>query len=149
MAPVTDSDISRSTQAAWKAVFGSALEGAGPVKQPLNGHKPFLVARVHIIGSVQRSLTIVCPMEEARRLAAEFFHRAPEALEQALVEDVFGELANMIGGLIKRHLPHASKLSLPEVLKQGEDAQEKGTEAQALFASGRTPLAVRLAQNPS
>lgn len=148
MMPVTESDISRSTQAAWKAVFGRSLEG---LRGSTNGaaKKPHLVARVRLMGSIQRELLIACPMEEARLLAAGFFRKDAATLDAALVEDVFGELANMIGGLIKRHLPHSTRLSLPEILRGDLDDAGKETVAQALFQAGHAPLTVKLLQTPS
>ena len=141
---VTGTDISRSTQTAWKAVFGRPLASAPSAPRALRG-EPLLVARVRILGTPPRAILIVCPLEEARKTAAAFYSRDPASLDQALVEDVFGELANMIGGQIKRHFPSSARLSLPEIDRAGEDGAAEGkTVAEALFECGRSPLAVRL-----
>ena len=147
MTPVTESDISRSAQTAWKAVFGRPLSAAPA--SPGVPKTPLLIARVHILGAVPGTLLIVCPVEEARRTAAGFYNKDAAGMEEALVRDVFGELANMIGGLIKRHFPHSSRLSLPEVTEKSSDAAEGKTLVQAVFACGAGPLAVRLVQNLS
>lgn len=146
---VTGSDISRSTQMAWKAVFGRPLSSSSASPRTKRG-EPLLIARVKILGTPMSSVLIICPLEEARRTAAAFYSKDPAALEQALVEDVFGELANMIGGQIKRHFPSSSRLSLPEIDRAGADAAAEGsTVAEAVFECGRGPLSVRLVQNPS
>jgi hypothetical protein len=148
MTPVTESDISRSAQTAWKAVFGRALTAAEPSAAPAV-RPPLLVARVHILGAISGTLQVVCSVEEARRTAAGFYNKEASRVEEALVRDVFGELANMIGGLLKRHYPHSSRLSLPEVTEKSSDAGEGKTLAQVFFSCGAGPLAVRLLQNLS
>ena len=148
MSPITESDISRSFQAVWTSVFGQPLPAAPP--------RPFgapagraLVARVRILGEVQRTVVVVCSMDQARRLAAGFFGLDPASVEESLIRDVFGELANMVGGLVKRHFPTSCRLSLPDVREVRTDEPETGPSVQVLFDCGDAPLAVRLVQNPS
>jgi hypothetical protein len=148
MSLVTETDISRSAQAVWKSVFGHSLPSA-PLQRTTSVDERFLVAKVNISGDPSRSIVVVCPQEEARRLAALFFQVDVSTVKEPLIHDVFGELANMIGGLIKRHFPHSARLSLPEVKEAPfQDARQK-TVAQAFFECGSKPIAVRLVQNPS
>lgn len=148
MSQVTESDISRSAQAVWKSVFGHSLPSAPP-QRAASVNERFLVAKVSISGDPTRAILIVCPQEEARRLAAGFFQVDITAMKEPLIHDVFGELANMIGGLIKRHFPHSARLSLPEVKEAPFQDARQETLAQAFFECGTKPIAVRLVQNPS
>ena len=148
MSPVTESDISQSFQAVWTSVFGRPL----PAAPPSPAAAPFgraLVARVRILGEVQQTIAVVCSMEQARRLTAGFFGLDPASVEESLIRDVFGEVANMVGGLIKRHFSTPSRLSLPDVREVRTDEPEPGLSVQVLFACGDAPLAVRLVQNLS
>lgn len=149
MGPVTESDISRSTQTAWKAVFGSPLPVGAPPKPGAARAGRMLVAKVQILGGVSRTVLIACPWEEAHKVAARFYRTEDAALDDALVRDVFGELANMVGGLIKRHYPNASRLTLPEVREGGGEDAPGTVLVQAVFECGRSPLSVRLLQSPS
>jgi hypothetical protein len=149
VATVTGSDISRSTLTAWRAVFGASLREATARASAPAEHGTLLMARVLIQGDVDRALVVICPMKEARRLAAGFFQKDAEALEATLVADVFGELANMIGGLIKRQLPRSSRLSLPDILPPEKEPPARSTLAEAIFDCGQAPMAVRLVQTPS
>jgi hypothetical protein len=147
MIPVTQSDILKSTQEAWRAVFGKHLPplttGAPSMDDPI------LIARVRILDETSQSILVICPAKGAKLIAAGFFGRAASAIDTTLVHDVFGEIANMIGGLIKRHFPLTAKLSLPDVT-EGTDRKDADVILQAHFACGAgTPLAVRLVQNLS
>jgi hypothetical protein len=148
MSPVTESDISRSFQAVWTSVFGRPLPSA-PARPAAAPSGRAIVARVRISGEVEQSVVVVCSIEQARRLTAGFFGIDPASVEESLIRDVFGEVANMVGGLVKRHFPTPCRLSLPDVREVRTDEPETGPSVQVLFACGDTPLAVRLVQNLS
>lgn len=148
MTSVTPSDISQSTQAAWKAVFGIPLREIAAVDPIKKGDK-ILLSRVRILSDVSRSIVVICPLDRAREIAGGFFGKDPGDIETNLVHDVFGEIANMIGGLIKRHFPQSTRLSLPEVV---ETEQSNSTEllSQAVFVCQTGgALSVRFLQHHS
>jgi hypothetical protein len=148
MSSVTETDISRSFQAVWKSIFGGPLL-AVVKRSSVSAVGRAIVARVRISGDLPQAVVVVCSAEQARRLTARFFGLDPERVEESLVRDVFGEVANMIGGLIKRHYPTPCRLSLPEVKEVQTDEPEESPSVQAFFQCGDAPLAVRLVQTLS
>ena len=148
MSPVTESDISRSFQAVWASVFGGPMPAAAPRPAGAPSGRA-IVARVRISGDFQQTIVVVCSMDQARSLTARFFGLDPERVEKSLIRDVFGELANMGGGLIKRHFTTPCRLSLPEVIEVPRDEPETDPSVQAFFKYGDSPLAVRLVRTLS
>jgi hypothetical protein len=149
MSTVTESDISRSFQAVWASVFGGPLPAVPTRQAGTKAGRALVGARVRLMGEVPQSVVVVCSLEQARRLTAGFFGLDQGRVDDSLVRDVFGELANMIGGLIKRHFSTPCRLSLPEVREVQSDEPEAGPSVQAFFESGDAPVAVRLVQTPS
>jgi chemotaxis protein CheX len=144
MRALADVDIARSTQNAWKAVFGSPLAPKNGAVSP--SAAPRLVASIQILGNVPRVVVLDCPWEEARRVTAGFYNRDPKAVPEDLVKDMFGELVNMIGGQLKRFYPSSSRLSLPQVKESRASGttMETGVLQKAAFESGPAPVTVIL-----
>ncbi len=102
-----------------ETMFGLELEGpfAGDAVPALT-----LAGMVGLAGHEFRGmLQVACDEEGARKLAATLLG-GEELLgdDPAIVRDSLGELANMIGGSLKRQLDHsgsAIELSLPSVLE--------------------------------
>ncbi len=108
-----------------ETMFG--LEVEGPFAEdavPAGGAVPALTlaGMVGLAGHEFRGmLQVACDEEGARKLAATLLG-GEEMLgdDPAIVRDSLGELANMIGGSLKRQLDHsgsAIELSLPSVLE--------------------------------
>lgn len=70
-------------------------------------------ACVGVTGAWQGQIDVACSAELAHLAAAELFDVAVDAVSDADVRDVVGELANVVGGNVKSALPGPSVLSLP------------------------------------
>lgn len=85
-------------------------------EQPLSPSGDKLTAAVHMNGDWNGALLLECDCGEACRLAGRFLSiEAPETVNDD-VRDVFGELANMIGGNMKFLIAPGTHLSTPSVI---------------------------------
>lgn len=74
-------------------------------------------ASIQISGVWEGAIAVHCPVRLARRIAATMFGGE---IEDDLVQDALGEVANIIAGNVKRLLPGPCGLSLPTVV-EGRD----------------------------
>jgi chemotaxis protein CheX len=113
-----EEDLVGLTGSIWETVFGRAVE---PV--PMDGVLAALVgdvkvtACVTITGGWNGNVTIVLPLTAAVRAAADMFGMAEDELDDELVHDAVGELANIAGGNVKGMISEATKLGLPTVVR--------------------------------
>jgi chemotaxis protein CheX len=77
------------------------------------GLDPSAGAQVSIEGAFDGRVRVEMALPLARQLAAQMFMLGEDEVDDSLVDDALGELANIIGGNIKALLPSPSKLSLP------------------------------------
>lgn len=78
-----------------------------------------LTAAVQLAGDWNGAVTIECDPRQACLFAGRFVSmETPEAVDD-MVSDVFGELANMIGGNLKSALSRGIHLSTPSVMDGG------------------------------
>jgi chemotaxis protein CheX len=82
---------------------------------PLCAAPDRLSAAVHLSGEWNGAVIVECGQTEACRLAARFLSMDPPETVDDVVRDVFGELANMIGGNLKSVLSRGIRLSMPTV----------------------------------
>ena len=81
-----------------------------------------LAACIHIVGDWQGAAVIVMQHEIARYAASQMFSQPnDDDISEIMVADALGELANIIGGLIKSGLDGQNSLSLPVVVRGGLD----------------------------
>jgi chemotaxis protein CheX len=73
-------------------------------------------ATVSITGSWHGHLVYACSTLAAKRAAAAFLAMEVDEVGQEDIQDVLGELANIIGGNVKAMLPNGCFLSLPTVV---------------------------------
>jgi chemotaxis protein CheX len=71
---------------------------------------------VSITGSWHGHLVYACSTLAAKRAAAAFLAMEVDEVGQEDIQDVLGELANIIGGNVKAMLPNGCFLSLPTVV---------------------------------
>lgn len=81
-----------------------------------------LTSSVHLTGDWNGTVLLECSLQSACRFAGRFLSMdaPPEAVDD-VVRDVFGELANMIGGNLKCAMPGGGiRLSMPSVVDGGD-----------------------------
>ncbi len=91
---------------------------------PASDSPPRILATVHISGQWMGSVVLAFSIDTARA-AANAMLGIPEAdVNDADLQDVAAELANMVGGNLKSVLPAPSTLSLPTVVTGGDFDQK-------------------------
>ena len=75
-----------------------------------------LTAAVHLAGDWNGAVLVECNRGQACRFAGRFLSIEPPGSVDHVVRDVLGELANMIGGNLKRVLMRGIRLSMPSVV---------------------------------
>jgi len=116
---IEEADVCKITESVWSTTFGFDITKLAEV--PAATTEPVLTAFVLLAGGWDGALMIQCPTALARRCAAQMFDSPIDAVTDSDVNDALGELANMIGGNLKSHLPGACTLSLPAVV-DGHDS---------------------------
>ena len=75
---------------------------------------------VQIVGAWEGALIIDCPAELLRTAGSRMLGCTPEQVSDGDLQDVIGELTNIIAGNIKNDFPCECRLSLP-VVTEGTD----------------------------
>ena len=83
----------------------------------LHSGEPFLTSCIHISGQWEGAVTLDAPGDFARQAARIMFGRESSELTTPDIQDVLGELTNMISGNIKSILPGSDHLSLPTIVE--------------------------------
>lgn len=152
MAVLQEEDLVGLTGSIWETVFGRAVEPVAPrVLADAIAGTTAVTACVAITGGWQGSVEIVLPLAGALRAAADMFAMAESELDDDLVNDACGELANIAAGNIKGMIVEPTKLGLPTVVR-GTDytVAVPGTRVvcEAAFDCEGIPLRV-VVQSPS
>ncbi len=100
-----------------ESVFGTMMgleaSESGPPWFPGGGR---LTAAVHLRGDWNGAVLLECNRRQACRFAGSFLSIEPPEAVDAVVRDVLGELANMIGGNLKCVLTRGIRLSMPSIV---------------------------------
>jgi chemotaxis protein CheX len=75
-----------------------------------------LTSAVHLAGGWNGAVLLECDQRRACRFAGRFLSMDPFETVDNVVREVLGELANMIGGNLKRVLSQGIMLSMPSVM---------------------------------
>ena len=142
-------DLVGLTASIFEAVLGRTLE---PVDDDVpRASTEQVVSFVAITGEWEGSVGIVMSMTGATRAAADMFAMEEADLDEELVNDAVGELANIAAGNLKGMLVADCKLGLPTVVR-GTDFRVSvpGTRVvcEAAFQSDGEPVRV-LVQSPT
>jgi len=111
------SEVAQIVESVFDTMMGLELSEAGTPWCP-SGER--LTAVVHWIGAWNGAVLLECDRGLACRLAGRFLGMEPPDTVDEVVRDVFGELANMIGGNMKCVLTPGIHLSMPSVLDGGD-----------------------------
>lgn len=109
------------TQLVWTTVLGLEAEA-----RPEGDSPPELTMSVDISGSWDGTVSLSFPKGLARRLAAAMLACAEQDASASEVQDVVGELVNMVGGNVKGMMPGPSKLSVPRIESPDAVRREDG-----------------------
>ncbi|MCA9630625.1 MAG: chemotaxis protein CheX [Myxococcales bacterium] len=104
--------INEATGEVW-----STMLGAEPSPANATETEGFVSASVSISGAWNGTVLINCAAELASQVACTMFELEQEDLDDELIADALGEVANMIGGKLKGMLPAPSTLSMPTVIR--------------------------------
>jgi CheY-specific phosphatase CheX len=121
MADINSLDLATMIKTAAEEVFETMLSMSvavenGIEKVNVDGHR--YVGTVSVAGSVQGNLNLHVGQEFAKMITAEMLGSEPDEVETDELEDVIGELSNMIGGNVKSRLCDESftcQLSIPSI----------------------------------
>ncbi|MCA9640883.1 MAG: chemotaxis protein CheX [Polyangiaceae bacterium] len=97
-------------------VWSTMLEGE-PAPAELAPAESYVSASVSISGAWHGTVLINCSTDLASSVACSMFELEREDLDDELISDAIGELANMIGGALKCLIPGSCTLSMPTVIK--------------------------------
>ena len=116
-------EIEEFTKSIWNTMLGLMVQGnlsenAPAVAQAGDGR--VYVGRVDVSGGWQGAVVVQFNHALGRRAAAKMFECDASDVTDEEVEDVVGELVNMIGGNLKSLLPGPSNLSTPKVTAHEE-----------------------------
>jgi chemotaxis protein CheX len=114
-AEVNEDDLAEMVAQVWESYLDP--EGVSPLIPTYDENQPSEVhSSVSITGSWAGHVVYACSIQAARRAAAAFLAMEPDEVSQEDLEDVLGELANIVGGNVKAMLPPGALLSLPQVV---------------------------------
>ncbi len=127
----TQSELARIVEAVFENMIGMELV---PCPTPWSPNDSRLTAEVRMSGAWNGAVLLECD----RSLACEFTRRFLSAVESPpfndVVEDMLGELANMIGGNWKCSLGRSIHLSTPTVADGGSSPSTGAVEVQEQLA---------------
>jgi len=109
-----------AVESVWNDTLGLFVDVAPPTFGPRpNGN---LTGWVQILGEFEGAVTLQTTEAFMRQAAGVMFGAEPAAVSREELLDALGELANMVGGVLKAQLPGPSRLSLPTVADGDSDA---------------------------
>jgi hypothetical protein len=127
-----DHDIAGLTGAIWESMFDIGVFEVPVPPGPLAGNT--VTASVDITGEWTGTLAMTFPVGMCRQLASRMFRVADADLDDELVRDAVGELANIAGGNVKGMIDAETVLSLPAV-RHGGDHRADGLAGHLLAES--------------
>lgn len=106
--------IRQITETTWSSVLALDIQAATAASGA--GHGTTVTACVQITGAWEGSVIFHCGQALAARVGEAMFGLEPGAASEEEIRDAIGELANIIAGALKEHIPRPSQLSLPTVI---------------------------------
>ena len=114
MAIECEAEIRQFVTDTWSSLLGMK---ASPTDKPFkpNDKKNTLAGCVQIAGEWQGSITLYAPRELGKKVAATIYGLDQAEVNDQQIQDVIGEVTNIIAGNIKSILPSPCSISLPSV----------------------------------
>lgn len=114
MAPTVSAvDVQSIASDVWQALVGDAAmpSGGSPQQMPSDALRAWVI----IDGPWRGHVQLVCGRGTAAQMAAAVMGGEADQVAAEDVDDVLGELANVVGGAVKSLLPGSAALGLPRV----------------------------------
>lgn len=127
-------DVQTTTHQVWSSVLGMEVQTAAVDEAALR-EQHILAGCVEITGDHRLAIQMACPLALARMAGATMLMISEEELEQEMLQDAFGELCNLVGGLLKNKLGGRNKLSTPTIA-EGEHLNLRARGSHVLFQEG-------------
>lgn len=115
---LSDDDLFTLAETVWSSMLGLELARAGENDGKVGERT--ITSCVQITGDWEGACTIECSPKLATQFAATMFAMEPDELDEEMIRDAMGELANMTGGNVKGVAPGENTLALPTVT-EGEE----------------------------
>ncbi len=81
-----------------------------------------IVASVQITGEWEGAILVACPRSLGMVLASQMLGMEPDEIDDEMLRDAMGEIANMTGGSVKGVIPGSNTLTLPTVAEGAPDS---------------------------
>lgn len=109
---LTDEDLYCLAESVWLNILSTPIkraETASPVSLPA------MMSSVQITGDWEGAIVVACSKALGTHLATQMLGMEPDEIDDEMLRDVMGEIANMTGGSVKGVLPGLNTLTLPTV----------------------------------
>jgi chemotaxis protein CheX len=136
--PVDDEFMRELTHVVWTTVLGLDVEETAPGPTEVEE----ITTSIDISGAWEGTISLSFSRLLGRRLAAAMLDCPESEATPALIQDVVGELANVIGGNVKGVLPGPCKLSLPRVDAQATPQVSPNVDRRFCFDCAGQPFSV-------
>jgi len=117
---LSDDDLFELAQTVWTSILGLELERANDADGKVGDRT--VTSCVQITGEWEGAVTVACSKSLATQLASSMFAMEPDELDDEMIRDAMGEIANMTGGNVKGAAPGQNTLALPTVTEGEEGA---------------------------
>ena len=136
-------DVAEVTRNTWATMF--ELETS-----PRDGAEPAidLRAEIKISGAWTGRVVVGVPLELAESAASSMFACQADEISPEEIEDVIGELVNVVAGGVKATLEGENALGLPEVTRAKAMPASSEADRTVCFDCGDHRFVVRLAEDP-
>jgi chemotaxis protein CheX len=115
---LSNDDLFSIAETVWSSMLGLELSRADDVDGKVGERT--ITSCVQITGDWEGACTIECSPRLAGQLASSMFAMELDELDDEMIRDAMGELANMTGGNVKGVAPGENTLALPTV-SEGEE----------------------------
>ena len=127
MAIVLQNELSQFINDIWGSFLKLPLSQSDKTFKP-EGQGNTLASCIHITGAWHGSVTLYCSTDLAKKISTAMTSIPMEDLTFEEIQDVMGEIVNMVAGNVKSLLPQPSTISLPSVAITDFDLRIPKTE---------------------
>ncbi len=140
-------EISQFVTDIWSTFLNMQVSSTDQPFKP-EGKENTLAGCVQITGEWQGTVTLYAPKDLGKKIAASMYALGESEIDDQMVQDVMGEITNMIAGNIKSLLPTPCSISLPSVAVTDYDLHHPGSEPLTTvnFVCGTLPFLVVMLQ---
>ncbi|MDH5763304.1 MAG: chemotaxis protein CheX [Nitrospinota bacterium] len=140
-------EISQFVTDIWSSFLNMPVIQTDKAFEP-QGKDNTLAACIQITGEWQGTVTVYAPKELGKKIASSMYALDESSIDDQQVQDVMGEIANMIAGNVKSLLPTPCSISIPSVAVTDFDLHHPKSETITTvnFLSDNLPFLVVMLQ---